>query len=190
MTMNWLDIILAFILVWSAVRGLMTGMVRVVIGFSATVIGLILACWFYGSAGSFVLGWVSSKAVANLLGFLAVYALVQIAGALIGQLVRMVFQKLGLSWLDRLLGFGFGFVRGMLVCTVIVLALLAFTPTPPPRSVVESRIAPYVIEAASACSRIAPRELTEGFNASYEKVKKIWSDAMQRGAEALPRQEL
>jgi membrane protein required for colicin V production len=168
----------------------MTGLVRVVIGFSAAIIGLILACWFYGPAGAFLLPYVSSRSVANLIGFLLVYAMTQLAGFLIGLLIRMLFKQLGISWLDRFLGLGFGLVRGALVSTIIVLGLLAFTPNPPPRSVVESRIAPYLIEVASLAVRIAPKELTDGFNASYEKVKKIWSSALEQGLQKLPKQEI
>jgi len=96
----------------------------------------------------------------------------------------------GLGWLDRVLGGAFGLLRGVLIGIGLVLALLAFAAKPPPPSVVESRLAPYMIDAARVLAVIAPRELRDGFEASYERAKKIWSDAVQKGIPELPRQDL
>ena len=56
------------------------------------------------------------------------------------------------------------------------MALTAFSRNPPPIAVVESQIAPYVIGASEVLAGLAPRELRDGFNNSYEKVKKSWKD--------------
>ena len=93
----------------------------------------------------------------------------------------------GLSFVDRLLGAGFGVVRGLLISIALVLALLAFTPgKSPPNAVVHSRVAPYVIDAARVCAAVAPHELKDGFRKSYEQVKTIWGNALKKGIRELP----
>lgn len=172
--MNWLDILLGVVLAGSTVSGIMKGFARTAIGITATILGFILALWFYPVAGSVFMEYVSSRAVANFLGFILVSMGVILIGALLGRLLAMVFKWAGLSWLDRTLGACFGFLRGLLVAIVIVMILMAFSLKPPPQSVVDSAIAPYVLEAAHILSKAAPNELTKGFTESYEKLKEAW----------------
>lgn len=176
--MNWLDIVLGGILAGSTVAGVMKGFARTVVGITATILGFVLAIWFYGAAGSVYAEYVSSRAVANFLGFVTVSVLVIVAGALIGKLLAMLFKWVGLSWLDRTLGGCFGLLRGLLAATIIVMVLMAFSVKPPPRSVVESSLAPYVIEASRLFSRMAPHDLTQGVAESYEKIQKIWNETI------------
>jgi membrane protein required for colicin V production len=151
------------------------------------VAALVLAIWFYGTAGSFLLPYVSSPGIANFCGFLIVFCGVLILGAFLGRVLGRLMRVAGLSWVDRLLGAGFGLVRGLLVSIAVVLALLAFTPgKSPPNAVVHSRVAPYVIDAARVCATVAPHELKDGFHKSYEQVKTIWGNALKKGIRGLP----
>ena len=72
----------------------------------------------------------------------------------------------------------------------IVLAIVAFAPNKPPASVVQSYYAPYLIEAANVCVAMAPRELKDGFNESYGKVKELWAEALKKGKRRLPEAEI
>lgn len=178
--MNWLDILLGVILAASTVAGFAKGLVRTAIGISAAVLAVILSLWFYGTAGALFKDYVASKSISNFLGFIVVFSLVILCGTLLGKLLAMLFKKAGLSWLDRTLGGCFGLLRGLLVSVIIVMILTAFSLNPPPSSVVESTIAPYVIDASRVIARIAPHELTEGFQTSYEKIRKMWSGAIDK----------
>ncbi|MBI4874676.1 MAG: CvpA family protein [Acidobacteria bacterium] len=188
--MNWLDIVLAIVLCGSMMAGFLRGIARAGVGIAATVIGLILGIWFYGSAGAFFLPYLSSRGLANFAGFLVVFFGILLLGSLVGWLISKLLKWAGLGWLDRLLGAAFGFLRGLLISIALVLALLAFAPKPPPQSVVQSRLAPYVIDAARVLVSIAPRELRDGFESSYERVKSIWRETLEKSAPPAPRREL
>jgi membrane protein required for colicin V production len=181
--MNWLDIVLALILAASTVSGVVKGLARTVVGISATVLAFLLAVWFYGIAGELFAEYVSSKAVSNFLGFLLIFGLVILGGALLGRLLQALFKWAGLSWLDRLTGGCFGVARGLLIAVVIVMVLMAFSANPPPKSVSGSALAPYVIDAARLASRVARRELSDGFQASYEKIRQTWTRTLEKGIE-------
>jgi len=56
----------------------------------------------------------------------------------------------------------------------------------PPQAVVESKIAPYIIEASDVLSAVAPRELRDGFDDGYAKVKESWKGMMGKGLSRLP----
>lgn len=185
--MNWLDIILLIIMLGSVVTSFSTGLAREVVGLISIVAALVLAIWFYGTAGAVVLPYVSSAGIAHFIGFLMVFCGVLIVGGIAGRLLARLMRVAGLSFVDRLLGAGFGIVRGLLISIAIVLALLAFTPgKSPPNVVVHSRVAPYVIDAARVVSAVAPHELKDGFRKSYQQVKTIWGEALKKGIREAP----
>lgn len=170
--MNWLDIVLGLVLGISVFFGVMKGFARTVVGIATTFLAFLLAVWFYGAAGSMFLEYVSSKAVANFLGFVSVFLLVVLTGAVVGRLLAMMFKWVGIGWLDRTLGGCFGLLRGLLISIVIVMILMAFSLHPPPQAIRDSMLAPYVMDASRLFSKVAPKELTEGFQTSYEKLKR------------------
>jgi membrane protein required for colicin V production len=184
--MNWLDLVLAVILLLSVVSGYRKGLIRIGIGLIATVAALVFACWFYGTAGTFLIRYVSSRSTANLLGFLVVFIGVIILGALVGRILAAIFKWVGLSWFDRLLGAAFGAVRGTIVSVALIMVIVAMSPQRPPQAVVDSEIAPYLIEASDAVTAIAPKEFKNGFQQGYEKVKKTWSETFRNSIRKLP----
>lgn len=159
-------------------------------GLAAALAALVLGMWFYGLAGSFLIPYVSSLRVANLIGFLLVVFAVLICGGLLGWIVSRFLRTIGLSFFDRLLGAAFGFARGVLIAIALLTAFMAFGPTVESKSadskatdamtasssvvnasVVNSRFAPYVLDASHTFVAIAPMELKSSFRRQYEQVK-------------------
>lgn len=173
--MNWLDYLLLAILLFSTIMSARKGFSREVIGLAAALFALVGGMWFYGLAGSFLLPYVSSPRVANLLGFLLVVFGVLLAGALLGWIVNRFLRTVGLSFFDRLLGAGFGLLRGLLIAITLLTAYMAFGPEVDSQTVSESmlhsRIAPYVLDASHLFVTIAPMELKSGFLRQYALVK-------------------
>lgn len=188
--MNWLDFVLLAIVLVSVVMSVRKGFSREIIGLVAALAALVLGMWFYGLAGSFLIPYVSSPRVANLIGFLLVMFAVLICGGLIGWIVSRFLRTIGLSFFDRLLGAAFGFVRGLLIAVALLTAFMAFGPTVDltstasnngdaknaaasvvNASVVNSRFAPYVLDASHTFIAIAPMELKSSFRRQYEQVK-------------------
>lgn len=173
--MNWLDILMLVITALFVFEGLRQGFARLAIGIASTIVGLLAASWLYGTAGSFLLPYVSARAVANVCGFLLVFFGIQAAGALLGWAISKVFKWSGLGWLDRLLGAAMGILKAALVGVVLVMALMAFPIKAVPASVAESVAAPYLVEASHILVYLAPRELKDGFIATYDRLKRFWS---------------
>jgi len=187
---NWLDIVLGLILLLSVIGGLRAGLAREVISLAALVVGIVCGLWFYGLVGALLLPHLSSKQLANAIGFFVILGGVVAVSALTCWLVDKLIKAVRLSWLNRLLGGVFGLLRGALIGAVVVMALMAFSVNPPPNSVARSRLAPYVVEAARVMAGVAPHEVKEGFKQSYEKVKELWAEARKKGIRGLGGQEL
>jgi membrane protein required for colicin V production len=192
--MNWLDYWLIIILAINLLSSVAEGFSREVISLTATVAGFLCALWFYGSAGAFLVPYVSSKGVANFCGFLIVFFGIILLGAVAGKLLAKMLKWTGLTLVDRMLGGVFGLLKAAAIGVALILVLTAFLPSresgKPPAAVAESRIAPYLMEAARAVSRMAPYELKEGFHRTYEQLQDVWRGAVKGGAKALPSSEM
>jgi hypothetical protein len=55
--------------------------------------------------------------------------------------------------------------------------------------VVDSRTAPYVVDAARLIASMAPHELREGFRKTYAQVKSAWDKTLEDGIRKLPNTE-
>jgi membrane protein required for colicin V production len=186
--LNWIDLLLVFVIGFSVLAGFAAGFARVGVGFIAMMVGLFCGFWFYGVVGAYVLDYVSSRAIANLIGFFAIFSGVLIVGAIVGRILAKFFKWVGLSWLDRLLGGTFGLARGLVIAAGMVTVLLAFSPSPPPGSVVNSKLMPYVISVSGIFAVLTPREIKESFEATTEKVKTAWSKQTAEKREELHRE--
>jgi membrane protein required for colicin V production len=180
--MNWLDVVLLAILAASVAMSFRKGLSREVIGLASVVLAIVLGIWFYGAAGAWLIPYLSSRALANFAGFLLVFCGVMLVGHLVSYIVGRFLKVTGLSIFDHLLGAVFGAVRGILISVALIMAIMAFSQgDKPPSSVVNSRTAPYVVDAARAFAALAPHELKEGFRKTYDQVKTAWGKALEEG---------
>jgi len=174
-TLNWLDIVLIAVLLVSMAMSARKGFSREIIGLAAALFALVLGMWFYGLAGSFVAPYVSSPRVANLLGFLIVVFGVLICGGLLGWIVNRFLRTVGLSFFDHLLGAVFGLVRGLLVAIALLTAFTAFGPSVDSgmvsSSMLNSQIAPRLVDASRAFVAMAPMELKASFLKEYAQLQ-------------------
>ena len=185
--MNWLDIVLALILAASIAAGFHRGLSRQIIGLVSVVLALLLGIWFYGNVGYYLLPYASTRALANAGGFAVVFCGVLMLGALVSFVVGRFLKVTGLSIVDHLLGAAFGVLRGLVFAIAIIMGVMAFSRgEKPPETVVNSRLAPYVVDAARMFAAMAPHELKEGFRRTYAQVKAAWSDALEKGIRKLP----
>lgn len=183
--MNWIDLFLVLVIASSVLAGFAAGFARVGVGFAAMIAGVFCGFWFYGIVAAYFMDYVSSRAIANLIGFFVILGAVLIVGAIVGTVLAKFFKWVGLSWLNRLLGGAFGVVRGFVIAAAMVTVLLAFAPSPPPPSVLDSKLLPYVIDVSDVLAAMTPREIKDQFYATQDKVKSAWSAHNARKLEGL-----
>ena len=180
--MNWLDVILVLILLLSIVTSFRQGLTREIIKLVSVVLAILLGIWLYGFVGAHLLPYLSSPAIAHFAGFAIVFCVVLWLGTLVSLIVGKFLKVTGLSIFDHVLGAGFGFARGALICVALVLGIMAFAQGErAPEAIVQSRIAPYAVEAADVLATLAPHELREGVRETYARVKTAWEDGIQKG---------
>ena len=173
--MNWLDYVIIGILLLSTAGSFRKGFSREIIGLGAAFAALILAMWFYGLAGSWLQPYTRSERVANLAGFLLVMFAIIIAGSILGWIVNRFLRTIGLSFFDRALGAAFGLLRGVLIAMALITAFVAFGPyieaRTTPSAVLNSRLAPWLLDASRVFIAMAPMELKSSFREQYTRIR-------------------
>jgi membrane protein required for colicin V production len=175
-----LDLVLIAIVGGSLVSGFLAGFARAGIGFLAAVTGVLFGFWFYSVPAAWIHKFISSVAFSNLVGFLVVFLACTVLGGLIGSLLAKLFKWTGLSWLDRLLGAGFGLVRGGLIAVAFVSVLMAFTPRPVPGWMTGSALLPYAIDGSNIIASLAPRALKDPVRDTIREIRQAWDDQVHK----------
>lgn len=169
--MTVLDYFVLLVVVASVASGATKGIIRVIVSVAFTVAGLVLAANSYTYAASLLRIFVAAR-LADLLGFVAVFLLVLVAGSLLSRWLRGGLKRARLGWVDHALGAVFGVLRGWLICSVIYLALTAFPGKP--EAVERAAFGPALLEGTRVIAYLTSRELRERFLNGYETVKQLW----------------
>lgn len=178
--MSLLDLLLIAIVGGSVIFGFLAGFARAGVGFLAAVTGVLFGFWFYGIPAAWIHQYVASPTFSNLAGFLVVFVGFVLVGGLIGKLLAKLFKWTGLSWLDRLMGAGFGLVRGAVAAVAFVSVLMAFTPKPVPRWMTGSLLLPYALDTSNVLASLAPRALKNAVSQTVGEIRQAWDDEVHK----------
>jgi len=174
--MNWLDILLAVILLFSFAGAFWNGLSREIVRIIALLVGIFGGMWWYTELTPHITPYVPDDAIASFAAFGAIVVGSLIAGGIVAWLLAKILHWSGLRWFDRLLGGAFGLVRGLIMATAIVLAVVAFAPTTGSSEVVAtSRIAPLVLSSARWTAALAPQDLRTSFFSGFDRVRGTWT---------------
>jgi len=166
---NWLDWVLATVLVVSVVTAIMKGFMTELISLATVIAGLIVAAVKYRQDAVYFDDITKSQEVALAAAFLALFVGILILGAVISVLVRKLIKTAGIHWFDRFMGGVFGVVRGVLVDSVLLMVMVAFAVKL--GAVETSVLAPYVTTGARVIALAMPSELKTQFRAGFEQFR-------------------
>jgi membrane protein required for colicin V production len=171
--MNPFDILIIIILVVTLARGIFRGLVKELASIVGVLGGFYAAYSYYPLLGPPLGRWIPQPGWANIVGFVllftAVYLIVSILGVIIKYLLSIAF----LGWVDRLCGALFGCLKGVLICAVLLVALIAFLPTNS-SLVKDSMLSPYIKMIAQPLARVVSKEMRQRYTRNAQKVEKSW----------------
>jgi membrane protein required for colicin V production len=139
--LNGADVALLAVIAISSAVGIWRGFVVEVLSLAVWVAAFWLA-FVYGEAFSGLIGeGFATPAARLLLGYALLFVAALLTGSLATWLIGRLIRGSGLSPTDRVLGAGFGVLRGVALCCIAVL-LLGFTPFPQDSWWQQSRLLP------------------------------------------------
>lgn len=125
--LTWTDLAVLALLLVSLIVGAWRGLVLEVFSLAAWVLAYLSAPWL----APVVEGWLPAKVTQGgwqeLAALVLAFILVLVVCGLVGRLVRLLLHATPLAFADRLLGAGFGLLRGLLLA-LLGAVLIGFTP--------------------------------------------------------------
>ena len=187
MAFNALDLILGVILLVSVFGAARNGVTKELIRIASLIVGVILSMWGHGVVGQQLQAWIPNPRIASSLGFVLILVGCVLAGALAAHLLKVVWKFTGLEWLDMLLGGAFGLARGLLVCAIILVGLIAFQPIADTTTLVaDSAVAPWVLDVSRTVAAAAPGTMRAAFRQGVAMVEADWDEEAAAPSEEDP----
>ncbi len=118
--MNWLDIVIAIILVITLFMGLKAGLIKMVISLAGLILAIFLAGHYY-QALSDKLTFISSDRTAAIVAYIIILLVVIIVSAIIAWILSKMVSAIMLGWLNRFSGA----ILGLVIAGIFIGAILA-----------------------------------------------------------------
>ncbi len=173
--MAWLDIVIVAAVLISAMLGLAHGLIKEAVALITWVVAIWLAVVYSGALGNwlpsmleratFSLGGTDFE-IRNMrlgLAFIVLVIGTLIVGALVNTLLAKVTRARMLRGADRMLGFGFGIVRGAIIIIVFTLAA-GLTVVPHAGWWQASRLVPFFERGAVNILNWLPTDIAAHFS--------------------------
>ena len=120
---NGLDYIIIGIVLFSTIISLFRGFLREAISLIVWGVGILAGLKFASLIQPLLSGWVASATVRYWIAFLIIFGFILLIGISFNIFIHRWVGKSGLNAPDRLLGFCFGVVRGLLIVAVLLMYL-------------------------------------------------------------------
>lgn len=156
MLISWVDIAVLLLLLVSVIVGAWRGLVFEVFSLAAWVVAYIASPWLAPA----VVNWVPSRLgewqplAAVVLAFVLILLICSIAG----RLLRLLLHATPLAFVDRLLGAGFGLLRGVLLA-LLAAVVIGFTPFKRHPAWTESQSRPILHTLLRVAAPLLPEKL-------------------------------
>ena len=119
--MTALDIIVSLLVGWFGFRGFANGFVSETLSLIAWVLAIAAVKLFHGPVSELLTIPVGTEAGASVLSFALVFGLTFFAGRMIAGRMGRASKASALGGFDRILGFGFGALKGIIGASLIFL---------------------------------------------------------------------
>ncbi len=123
--MNWLDIVIIVLLVFSIFGGLRAGFVRSLLSLIGVIAGIMLAGRYYPALAQ-RLAFIPSEQAANITAFVIILLVVMVVAGLLGMLLNWIMSSIMLGWFNSLGGAVLGLVLGALFISAILAMWVKF----------------------------------------------------------------
>lgn len=123
MQLHWVDIAIIAIIGLSVLTGLFRGFVKELIALCAWVLAIGLGFKYSQSLEPWLTKYIQDQSVRYAVGFIVIMFATLFAGGVVNAILSFILKRAGLNGTDRTLGMGFGFVRGVFIVALLMVAV-------------------------------------------------------------------
>lgn len=143
MSWAWADIVIFAVLALSMLIGVWRGLLFEVLSLIGWVVAYFAAQFLAPQMARWVPVGAQGSGFNHVLGWTAAFLIVLLVWSLGARMMRMLVAASPLSGLDRLMGAGFGLIRGALICLLTVL-VAGMTPARQSQQWQDSELLPWI----------------------------------------------
>lgn len=166
--MNSLDTVIVIIMLISLLYGYFKGFFSEIIAIIGLIISIMVAGRYYHLLAPHLVVFLRIEALATF----AAFVFILFAGMLAFGLLRLVVKKttveMDLGWVDHLLGFVLGGIKGLLISSVIVFMIMGIWGTKV-QVIRRSKLVPTITRISQVTAGLLPDKIK---NISLEKILK------------------
>jgi len=169
--MIWADWFLLAALVISILIGVLRGFTREVLGLLTWILAVVAALLLAPYVPAYLEPHVATPSIRIAASYALVFFGILVLGAIVTSIVSMLVRKSPLSGVDRVVGGGFGAVRGALIAVLLVWAV-GLTPARQDPWWKESMVIPALDGLARGFDRLMPEHWQKQLAPVAEAAKK------------------
>ncbi len=119
----WIDLAIVAIIGLSVFTGLIRGFVKELISLVVWILAFWVAYNYSPGLEPFLQKYIQDLTVRKVSAFIIVLIGTLIAGGIFNAILSFILKRSGLSGTDRILGMGFGFIRGVFIVALIMVVI-------------------------------------------------------------------
>ncbi|BAC24458.1 cvpA [Wigglesworthia glossinidia endosymbiont of Glossina brevipalpis] len=136
------DYFIASIIIFSALIGLIRGLISEIFSLVIWITAIFLSSKYYHFFSNFFT-FFEEKYIRNIISMFFIFLLVLIVGTITNNYLNNFTNKIGLSLLNKFLGMCFGVLRGILIISILIFILKKFTNYTNSMHWINSKLIPY-----------------------------------------------
>ncbi|MCL5272386.1 MAG: CvpA family protein [Gammaproteobacteria bacterium] len=123
MQLQWVDIGIITIVGLSVLTGLFRGFVKELVALCVWVLAIWLGFNYSQSLDPWLQNYIQEQSARTAVAFIIILFGTLFVGGVINAVLSFILKRAGLSGTDRTLGMGFGFLRGVFIVALIMVAV-------------------------------------------------------------------
>ena len=170
--MNPIDIIIIIIIGYCFIRGVFRGLIKEMSSIIGVFAGYYAAYTYYIEFAKFLSKHIFKTQYLNAISFMILFCGIFLAISLLGILIKKFLKIPFLGLIDRICGAGFGFIKGIIIVSIVLIIITIFLPDN--KSIKESLLSPQVSMISEKMIKVVPKDLKQEFDSKIKKIKKHW----------------
>ncbi|NLV97014.1 MAG: CvpA family protein [Desulfovibrionales bacterium] len=177
--MQILDIVLCVIIGFLGIRGTFRGLVKEIASILGLLLGFVLANSYHAQLSPLLEEYLGGPGLAHLVGYLGIFLGTVAAIFLLATLIRKILKLIRLGWLDSIGGGALGILKGLLLCSIVIMALTAFLPAKS-EVLTRSQVVPHINTFNTLLSNALPKEMRDQFLERSQELQKTWEEKIMK----------
>ncbi|RUR09592.1 CvpA family protein [Legionella sp. km772] len=123
MHLHWVDIAIIVVIGLSVLTGLFRGFVKELIALCAWGLAIWFGFKYSQSLDPWLTPYIQEQSIRSAAAFIIILFATLLAGGIVNAVLSFILKRSGLNGTDRTLGMGFGFIRGVFIVALLMVAV-------------------------------------------------------------------